>query len=571
MGLTTSLYTGLTGLTSNSEGITVTGNNIANVNTTGFKYSRISFETQVSQNLGSASAPSAELGGTNPTQLGLGTRIAGIDRVFTNGSIQPTGVNTDVAVEGNGFFVVNDNGTQRYTRDGTFKLDRDHNLVTAKGARVQGYGIDDDFNIVTGPLVDINIPLGSLTVAEPTTSVSFSGNLNADGDVASLNSVTTSGPLFSDAGATTPATAGTALTSLFDSSGTALFATSDVITLTGATKGGATVPNRTFEVGTTTSAPDDSGTTLQDFLDFIDEVMGIDSTADAGAGVAVNGAGEIVITGNTGTANDLQIDAGNVVVNQSTSPSLPFTFSKTQDGDGESIRTTFVAYDSLGAEMVLDLTLVLESTTNAGSTWRFYAQSVDDTDLDRVVGTGTLDFDTNGQLISTSGGGINIDRDGTGATTPQTVTLDFGGGGLGAVSSLADTSSQIAAFSQDGSPIGTLEDFEVTEDGRIVGVFSNSILRDLGQIPLALFTNNLGLKEIAGNMFEATSNSGTATIVQAGTGGTGRTLGGALELSNVELSREFINLITFSTGYSASSRVLTTADRMVQELLAAVR
>lgn len=112
MGLTTPLYTSLTGLTTNSEGISVTGNNLANMNTTGFQSSRASFETHISNTLTIGEVPSEELGGVNPAQIGLGTKIAAIDRDFNNGVIQPTGINTDLTIEGNGFFVIDFDGVQ---------------------------------------------------------------------------------------------------------------------------------------------------------------------------------------------------------------------------------------------------------------------------------------------------------------------------------------------------------------------------------------------------------------------------------------------------------------------------
>jgi flagellar hook protein FlgE len=568
MGLTNSLYSGLSGLNANSQLITVTGNNIANVNTTAFKGSRVDFQTQISQTLASGSAPTGESGGTNPLQVGLGTRIGSVSRNWTDGSFQPTGVPTEMAIEGKGFFIVEQEGSRRFTRAGNFKLDSDFNLVTPYGGLVQGYGVDDDFNVVDGALQTINIPLGNLTIAEPTRNVRFSGNLNANGDAAVNGSIISSGTLYSDAAMTTPAAAGTALTSLYDSSGTLLFATGDVLTLTGATKGGATLPDTTFEIGGATSTPDDSGTTLQDYLDYLTDVLGIDTSAGS-AGLSVVG-GAITIEGNTGDVNDLALDDGNIIKNQASSPTLPFTFDKSQSADGESVRTTFVAYDSLGTPMNLDLNLVLESKTSTGTNWRFYAQSQDDSDLSRVLGNGTLSFDTDGQLLSVAGNALTIDRADTGAFTPQQITLRFDEP-AGSVSALTDVTSQISARSQDGTPIGTLEDFSVAEDGTIVGVFSNSELRDLGQVVLANFANPGGLMETGTNLYAVTGASGDAAIVAPGTGGAGGVVGGAIELSNVDLSQEFINLITASTGFSANSRVLSTSDRLMQELLATVR
>ena len=341
MGLTGALYTGLSGMYANSEWITVSGNNISNVNTTSYKASRIGFETQISQLIRPASAPSEFSGGVNPAQSGLGVKVGSASRNFNNGSLQPTGVSSDLAIQGDGFFAVNVNGLRRYSRDGTFGLDSNYTLVNASGGKLQGYGIDSNFNVVEGVLRDIQIPMGVLTVVEATTRVNCSGVLNAAGDVATQGSINTSMPLFLD-DLTTPADATTALTDLYKSDGTQLFQTGDVITLTGVSKGKSsdideqagggqmTLPDHTFEVGTSVAGADDSGSTLEDFMDFLQEVLGIDTSVSGG--VAVNGAGQIVVTGNTGEANDLSIDAGDIDV----SGNNPLTWTKTQEADGES-------------------------------------------------------------------------------------------------------------------------------------------------------------------------------------------------------------------------------------------
>jgi flagellar hook protein FlgE len=572
MALQTALFSSLTGITSNARLLAVSGNNIANVNTTAYKKSRITFETQISQRLSSGSAPTGSLGGTNPTQMGLGTRMSTITRDFSTGSLQPTGVNTDMAVEGNGFFILNTEGNTRYTRTGNFVLDRDFNLVSASGGLVQGFGVDEDFNVVEGLLVDMTIPLGVLTIAEATENVTFAGNLNVGGDVATIGSISASDALYTDALATTFAVGTDTLASLFNSAGTALYAVGDIITVAGVTKGGAAIGERTFEIGpANTTSSSGFGTTLDDFTAFLDNVLGIDTTQPATGtstpGITIVG-GQILVESNIGIDNGILFSASSIKNNNAVS----YGFTGTQESNGGSTRTTFVAFDSLGSEVVIDLRFVLESKTTTGATWRYYADSTDDTDLDLFLGTGVLSFDTEGNLLTVSNPSISIDRTNTGAVTPMNITLQFSDP-FNTVTSLARNTgeSQIAARNQDGSQIGTLEDFSVGEDGTISGVFSNGLLRDLGRIPLAVFANNNGLEEFGGSLYRPTINSGIATVVSPGQGGSGRVIGRSLELSNVELAEEFINLISASTGFSASSRVLTTSDELIQELLAAVR
>ena len=567
MGLTTAMYTSLSGLTANSQAIQVTGDNISNVNTIGYKSSRADFQSQMTQVLRQSTGPTGELGGTNPSLVGFGVAFGSIAKNFSGGSVQTTGVNTEMAIEGEGFFILDFAGSQRFSRAGNFLLDRDNNLVNPNGGLIQGFGVDNGFNVIDGTLQTLNVPIGTSTLAEATENVRFGGNLNSGGPITTQGSVTTSDAFFSDPALTVPATAGDALTSLFNASGQ-MFSLGDIITVQDATKGSAKLPAHTFEVGpAVTGTADTAGTTLQDFLTFLEGVLGID-TSVAG-GIAMN-AGQMTITGNGGTVNDLEVAAGNIRVNAGgATPSLPFNFTKTQSADGESVRTTFFGFDSLGTEIQIDVAVVLEQKTNAGTTWRFYAQSEADSDLSRVLGNGTMSFDQNGRIISVNNPQITIDRNNTGALTPQQIRLGFDG--PGPITALADTQSTLNAVSQDGSPIGVLENFNIGEDGTIIGIYSNGLIRTQGRLALARFANPAGLSAAGANLFTVSANSGSPQILTPQVGGAGRVIGGALELSNVELSQEFINLITASTGFTASSRVLTTSEEMIQELLATVR
>ena len=577
MSITRALFSGLTGLNANSQTIGVTGNNIANVNTTSFKRSQAHFETQVSQTLKNGSAPSSVLGGTNPAQAGLGTRLAAITRDFSDGGLQPTGVSTHAAIEGSGFFIVEASGSRRFTRDGTFQLDRDFNLVTNNGARVQGYGVDTDFQVVPGVLQDINIPLGVLTIAQATENVNIGGNLNTGGEVATQGSIIESEAFYSDAAATIPAVAGDLLTSLFGSDGSARFPAGAVLNVGTLTRGGAELPSRTFEINTTNTTNSDAfGTTLGDFMQFIQDITGIDTTTANAPGVTVNALGQVVVESNTGEANELLIDPGDVIASVGGVNSQPFTSPWTivQEANGESARTSFIAYDSLGNPLNIDMITVLEDKNSTGTEWNFYIHSDDDSDLNKFLSRGSLSFDTNGQFTLAQGAAFVIDRTNTGALDPQNITLQFTdpNGTLGSLTALSglDT-SQVNSLQQDGTPIGTLEDFSFSEDGTITGVFSNSLLRDLGQIPLAMFSNTAGLVEVGGNLYANASNSGSPQIVAGGTGGSGRVIGRALELSNVDLAQEFISLISAQTGFSANSRIISTSDQLIQELLASIR
>ena len=178
-----SLYSGVSGLQNHQTRMDVIGNNISNVNTNGFKRGRVNFQDMISQQMSGAAKPTDELGGVNPKEVGLGMTIASIDNVFTQGNLQSTGVSTDLAIQGNGFFLLKSGEESFYTRNGSFGLDRDGTLVNpANGMRVQGWMADE----VNGQMLvstaatpeDLIIPVGSKDPAKETTNVNFACNLN---------------------------------------------------------------------------------------------------------------------------------------------------------------------------------------------------------------------------------------------------------------------------------------------------------------------------------------------------------------------------------------------------------
>lgn len=574
MASTTSLLTGLSGLVANSRRLDVIGNNISNVNTTAFKSNRMHFAPAFSRNISLGTAPGGNTGGTNPAQVGLGVTVAGTQRNFATGPINPTGIPTDLAIDGDGFFVVERAGREYYTRAGAFQRNSANDLVTISGERVRGYLIDDNFNLVTGQVRNINIPLGSLTIAEATENVNFAGNLNASGPRATTGSITAFNEVWQTTGGV-PLTGASTLGALEDpdNPGNPLFPVAGgpyTLTLTGAQKGDKTLPDSTLTI-------DPAVTTVQDFLDFINNSLGINpgvvNPDGSTTGAQIDGAGVLSIVGNTGSFNTIQIEAGDfqIIDNANAPVTNPFSLSTSVESDGESIRTTFIVYDSLGTPLEVDLTIVLDSTSDAGTTWRYYVESPDHIDPltpSRLITTGTLDFDNFGRLQTTSPIGVTLGRDQTGALDPLVFTLSLASGS-DAVTALTDTAQQssIAAVNQDGSPLGVLDSFSVGEDGVITGGFSNGLTRTIGQIIVATFTNPEGLIDAGNNLFSVGPNSGTALITTPGNFGTGRMIGGALEQSNVDLGQEFINLVLTQTGYSAATRVIQTTDELIQQLL----
>lgn len=597
MGLTSAMFTGLTGLNSNQFSIDTISDNVANMNTTGYKSHRAMFQTQFARTLTTGSPPTANEGGTNPLQIGMGSGVGAVQRLHTPGSLETTGVPTDLAIEGTGFFILAESDNkQAFTRDGAFGLNGDNFLVSHDGFFVQGYGVDEDFNVVPGILTNLQIPLGSTSIAEQTSNATLEGNIDSSGSVGTQGSAIST-QIFQGAGGAA-AIGTTLLTSLRDPAvGAPAFAVGDTITVTGdAEKGGRDLAEASFTVG--------AGDTVTSFMAWLNGVFGINQDANAPAtlldssnaasskapgwyvstgGVGEPAAGSIYVVGNHGTGNALALGPAAIRRTSGGTTSTPLTFSELLAADGESVSTSFLVYDSLGEGVSVDLTVVMESKTQDGVTWRWYAESPDDTGTgrsggsgpDRFIGQGTVEFDNEGQFIRSPNATILIDRDGTGAIDPMQVTFN-----LSDLTSLASgpnagagspTQSVLVMSTQDGFPAGTLRSYGVGLDGTIFGTFTNGLQRLLGQVAVATFTNPEGLVKESNNVYSIGPNSGLPVITTPMTMGAGQVRAGTLELSNVDLSRQFIGLVTASTGFSASGRVISTSDDLLRELLSLVR
>ncbi|QOJ01298.1 MAG: flagellar hook protein FlgE [Phycisphaeraceae bacterium] len=581
MASTTAMFSALSGMSANARSLDVIGNNIANVNTVAYKSSKLMFGSMFSRTYNSGSPPGDNSGGSNPFQIGLGVQVAGTQRNFSSGSVTNTGDARDLAIEGNGFFVVSRGDRMLYTRNGSFRPDSNNDLVSISGERLMGYGVDSTFGVITGQIRPVNIPLGSMTIAQATTRVRFAGNLDAggalptQGAVNALMGTATSGlSLISTAApAPTPPDVIDLNSRLVDiedpsqpGSDVPHFSAGQTLRVTGVQKGGKTLPDAELTIGATT--------TLQDLMDFMTAALGITTggtNPDGRApGVELDTlTGQVIITGNTGSANDLSIDNADIKVVDAggTVVKNAFHAEKTQSADGESVRTTFLVYDSLGSPVSVDLTMVIDAKTNNGTTWRYYLESGENAGVPIIVGGGTVEFDTSGRLTTTTGLSATIDRTGTGAATPLTFEVLLTDREQ-SVTALDSNGSSLAATNRDGSPIGTLEAFAIGSDGVILGSFSNGLTRTLGQVVLATFSSPEGLIDTGGSLYTVGANSGSAVVSAPGTLSAGKILGGALELSNVDLGQEFIGLILAQTGYSAAARIISTGDELMRQLLA---
>lgn len=577
MALTSTLFTGLSGLSVNQTKLNVTGNNIANANTTAFKSSRALFTPEFYVTDSAGGPPTDNFGGSNPSQRGLGAQVAAIQKDFTQGSLETTGKSTDMAIDGEGFFIVQGSDTY-YTRDGAFSLSPENKLVTTRGDFVMGYGTDESGAIQTGSLQQLIVPLDIKSQAEATENVTLQGNLDADGDLPTGASVLDSTAL--DTASGDPLATTTLLSDVAASGDTTpMFATGDVLTLAGQ-KGGRSLPDLTFTITDTSS--------VQDLLNFYNQGMVIDTSAeaiaDAPAGYSPGAtldttSGTIKLISNPGSQNALSL-TGDALTSTNANMTMAFSDDAQSLTDGESIHTSFQVYDSLGTPVDVGVTAVLQSKDLDGTTWRFFAESPDNARArtfdpaatganafdGAILGTGTLKFDNDGKLVSTTGNTLTLDRNNTGATPNQSVKLNFE-----SMTALSTRDSSLIMGEQDGFATGTLNGFSVGPNGIVTGTFSNGQTRQLGQVAIALFDNPTGLVDQGSNLFLPGSDSGTPTVSAPLEQSAGAIRAGSLELSNVDLSKEFINLIISSTGFSAASRVISTSDQLLNELLQTAR
>ena len=566
MGLSSALNTSLNGLRLNETKIDVLGNNIANADTNGFKASSVNFQTQLYKTVSVGSAPSAANGGTNPRQIGLGASVASITKDFSQGAVTTSTSPSDLAVQGDGFFIVAGPQGDTFTRAGQFRLNSQNQLVDPQGLRVQGYAVDDNFNVVVSNLVDIEIPLGELiNTARQTENVELTGALlpypKNDVDVqesilnigASATGVTAD-PI-TDAAAAGNATGASLLEDLRFLGNQELTA-GDTLSFS-PRKGGRVVESADFAVTATS--------TLQELMTFMEETMAIPAGSVSIAG------GVLQVTGQAGKVNELAITGSHFeVTSGGTTTTLPMGTTVAQEATGESVVNDFTVYDSLGQRIDVKVSISLDqaSTPNGDghSVFNWYAESADTTATDRLLGSGTLTFDQKGRPTTSGLQTFVIRRDDTAATSPMVVNLD-----LSSVFGVSDEnsaqSSTLALKSQDGSAPGSLTGFVIDEAGIINGVLDNGQVTTIGQVALARFRNSDGLIEVGGNRYRVGTASGEPVVVTPGSFGSGQVISGAIELSNTDIGRSLVDLILASNNYRGNARVINSVQELVDELL----
>ncbi|TWU00325.1 Flagellar hook protein FlgE [Botrimarina colliarenosi] len=339
--------------------------------------------------------------------------------------------------------------------------------------------------------------------------------------------------------------------------------------------GGSLLDSQTLEITATT--------TVQNLVDFMSDALGLQvqsnvngSPLPLGGGTVSIANGVISVTSNFGEENTVSIPltgfrltpAGAVAPQ-----TIDLTFSESQDANGPGTSTEFLVYDSLGSPLTVRMTTVLEKADSNSTTYRWYATSGDSNpaapELTTAIGNGLMVFDSRGNLISSPSARISIARELTAGESPLEISLDFS-----QVTSLAETDSSgnaVSSFNmvrQDGFPPGVLTDFIITDSGLIQGQFSNGTQRLLGQVLMARFANNKGLRQIGSSLYAVSVNSGDPFVSTPGEDGIGSLTAGAVELSNTDIGQDLVKMILAQTQYQAGSRVISTAQQLLDELLA---
>lgn len=511
------MYNGVSGLRAHKTELDVIGNNIANINTVGFKSSRVNFREMLSQTMKGASAPTAGgTGGTNPLQVGLGVGIGSIDVNQGQGSLLPTGSPSDVAIEGNGFLVLSDGKGKYYTRDGSFKLDGDGNLVSsASGLKVLGWAADT----ATGALNDtmpitnassIRIPIGKLAICRQTTQITFGGNLNAELEAG--KSYQPGAKVYDSLGVSHP-----------------------------------------LDISFTKTAP-------------------TGSQAYADSNVSTIGTGTLVLDNGSGISTSITIDNTNNTLQgacdaiNALKGSYAAEVTTTTDAAGKTQYNLLIA-DKTGAKTSVDTSGLAAGTgtiptfgSPAQSMWMWSASSPDAA-AGSAVGGGQIVFDSQGNT-SFGSGNITLDlANPNGARNPIDVTMSFmpitqkGG------------ASDVRNTGDDGLPLGMLDNFTIGKDGIITGAFGNGMTQSLGRIAIAGFSNPAGLSRVGDNLLMDTSNTGVAEIGHPSVGSMGKLTSGFLESSNVDLPTEFANMIVAQRGFQANSKLISTSDEILQDIV----
>lgn len=571
------LSAGVSGLKAHQAMLDVAGNNLANVNTVGFKGSSVTFAELLSQTLRRASGPAGNLGGVNPQQMGSGVGIASIRVNTSQGNIVTTGQDLDVAIDGSGYFVLNNGSQNVYTRIGSFAVDAGNTLVDpATGYRVQrigNYGESEGFQ--TAGDTSIHIPWDASMPARATTEITLNGNLRASAEstAATVHKIV-SNLAFTTSNGERVATANTFLSDLDQWVTPLAEGATGTILVSGYLEDGTVFTDQPI---TWLGAASGSGPTIQDLLDQITALF-TDSTA------TLNSDGKIVVTANQGGYNLAMITNMTYVPAGTDELTVPTFFDYVSIGGNDTKNFKITVYDNMGEQHVLSGTFVKTNTTN---TW--------DLVIDSITGEMAGSWDSydihNSSALNRRISGIEFNPDGSfkGISVPgeeavigvqfesnpsaiQTIELVLGTPGeFTGLTQFASQQSSAAALTQDGYAAGSLSNVMIDQSGMIVGTFTNGVKVNIAALQIGIFQNPGGLESIGNGYFLPTANSGEPIATMAASGGAGKITGQSLEQSNVDIATEFVTLMQAQNGYQANARTIRVANDVLRELTNLIR
>ncbi len=586
MGFMNSMYTGISGMNAYQTQIDQISNDIANVGTTGYKGQDMTFSDMFYQNTGFASGPSQTLGGVNPQQIGLGVKVADISTNFSQGGFDTTGVNTNLAVNGDGFFVLGNtdgSGIPTYTRDGNFSLNSNGLLYDpATGLAVQGYMANSQGVVqANGQLGNITVPIGLTSQATATGSgakvgpsgdnvfdVQMGGNLDqSQWQLEEQGIINGNGP--------GQGQSDTISTTIYDSLGNAHQAyITYVPDATGATPAAVASAGAADTSGAVTVA---TGTPQNDIITVTANAAGTQATITDtnGFNQTFNAGQQVTVGGATFTlATPLPSNGVQTITVTGATTGLPASVNNSQGSAvTPSTRWKEEVYFTDGT-MVNGQPATSSSPATLG--YAYYDQNGQFINTSSSLGVPGTALTTNlhkagAQPSTAAGDALSITNWGIAngnQPAPATIGLDFAD-----VTSLGATSASGSGYTatvvtQNGYPAGTLSNITVGQDGSITGAFTNGQNKTIGQVALATFQNEGGLQRVGSNGFEATAASGLAQVGSAAAGRFGTIESGQLEESNVSLADEFTKMIVAQRAFEANTRGIDTADQNMQDVLA---
>jgi len=564
--MASALQTAVLGMRAYQEMLNVTGNNIANADTVAFKEDRIIFSDMFSRTLSQGVQATEDIGGTNPVQVGLGVRVATVGKNMTQGSFTSTEKDFDMAIDGEGFFVVSDGVGDIYTRAGTFDVDADGYLVDpATGYRAQRIGTtgEDSGFQVTGNS-DILIPYNTQLPGRHTQTIDFQGNLSAD-----------------ELGATTTKLAGASVVYSLTGGGLAskgsdfseidqlqAFVDGETIAIGGRMRDG-TVVSSTFTYGAA-----NDGTTVSDLLDVIEAAFGGSTACTASI---EDGKIKLEDAESGYSLMDLDLSCA------AHSDAVDRDFDYLEVGGASAQTTTISIYDRQACSHSLTATFVRQARDE--NVWDMIINSCGDSEKvtdRRIVG---ITFDENGvyQGVNEIDGfgntsadagfeewDTNFSFDFAGISSQQDVVANFGRAGFYDGLTQVGGESSAGAISQDGYATGALQSISIDASGVISGTFSNGETLEIAALKIAVFDNVQGLERVGANYYAYTPAAGSTIYCSGLQGRAGKVRQSVLEDSNVDIAREFTKLITAQLGFQVNSRTVRVTNTMLQQLASTI-